>query len=98
MLTKFEDYIINTFFTKKYYWYQLHYTYKDPQSGKLLFDYHHQVGLEYRKSILNDRELKKVRPPLHLDESFTGIKHLLCNGNYTVNVTCYLGKFPNPYK
>jgi len=51
------------------------------------------IGLKNKSDILNTRNLKKMKPPLHKNTSVC--KRLLCNGCFNVEIHCYLGRFRN---
>lgn len=88
LIKKIKDYYCHLTETK-YYWYEVKYVYRTEHSGKILFDYKSIVGLRKQKTILNKRTLKKITTPLHIQNS---TKRLVCNGNFDVEVVCYLGK------
>ena len=83
---------IRRLFKAKYYWYQVKYRYSN-KNGITLFDWYSMIGLKNKSDILNTRNLKKMKPPLHKNTSVC--KRLLCNGYFNVEIHCYLGRFRN---
>ena len=83
------NYICHFFETKRY-WYEVKYVYRSHSSGEILFDYKSSVGLKNQSDITDKRYVKKVTQKLHFDSN---IKSILCNGDFDVEVICYLGKF-----
>lgn len=80
-------------FSKKYYWYEVKFVYRDKRNSKIMFDWKTQCGLKYQDTSLNKREIKKIVSPLHKDEN---IKRLLCNGKLDCEIICFLGRFNKP--
>jgi hypothetical protein len=73
-----------------YHWYEVRYRYNN--NGNNIFDWTTQIGLQNKKVILNARELKKIQTPLHKNK-YLNAKRFLCNGQLTVEIVCYLGRF-----
>lgn len=73
-----------------YYWYEVRYKYNN--NGHNIFDWVTQIGVQDRKVLLNARKLKKIQTPLHKDKS-KKVKRFLCNGQMSVEIICYLGRF-----
>jgi|688.fasta_scaffold559828_2 hypothetical protein len=71
-----------------YYWYEVRYKYSN--NGHNIFDWVTQIGVRERKTLMNSREIKKIPKPLHNDKK---VKRLLCNGQMSVEIMCYLGRF-----
>lgn len=73
---------------KKYHWYQVRYIYN--KNGVRKFDFVNEIGLSEQKTTLNKREVKKICMPLH---KIKKVKNMLDNGNFDVEILCYLGRF-----
>jgi hypothetical protein len=73
---------------KKYHWYQVRYIYN--KNGLRKFDFVDEIGLSEQKTTLNKRKLKKICTPLH---KLHKVKKMLDNGNFDVEILCYLGWF-----
>jgi hypothetical protein len=71
-----------------YYWYEVRYKYSN--NGHNIFDWVTQIGVRDRKTLLNSRDIKKIQKPLDNDKK---VKRLLCNGQMSVEIICYLGRF-----
>jgi hypothetical protein len=80
-------------FSKKYYWYEIKFVYRDKPNGRIILDFKDQCGLKYQDTSLNKRQIKKILSPLH---KRNGIKLYLCNGHFDCEVICYLGRFNAP--
>lgn len=71
----------------QYHWFEVRYIYT--KNGNRILDFVSQIGVRDLKTTLNKRELKKVQQPLH---KHTRIKDYLCNGEFNVEIICYLGR------
>jgi len=80
-------------FSKKYYWYEIKFVYRDRPNGKILLDWKTQCGVTHQDTILNKRRIKKIVSPLHKDKD---IKRFLCNGHLDSELICFLGRFNKP--
>jgi len=83
--------MINLFKKKepKWHWYKCKLSYRD-KTNKELFWYYVEVGLVEQKDVLNDRALKVIDKPLHLNPA---IKNFIKNGKIVVEDVSYLGHF-----
>lgn len=73
---------------KKYHCFEVRYVYT--KNGNKHFDFVSQIGLTELKTTLNRRKLKKITGPLHKNNN---AKKFLNNGNFDVEIMCYLGYF-----
>lgn len=80
--------IIENISARKYHWYEVRYIYN--VKGNKVFDFVNEIGLSEKKTILNQRQVKKATKPLHKVKQ---VKNLLNNGQFNVEVMCYLGYF-----
>lgn len=80
--------------SKKYYWYEVKFVYKN-KSGTEVLHWYHQIGLKHQDTILDYRQIKKIVKPLHMYNAIS--KYSLCNGNFTLEEISYLGRFNNTY-
>lgn len=84
--------IFKNLFTKKYYWYEVRFIYKDKKGNKEILNFVMEVGLTNQKDILNYRLVKKSMRPLHTGR-LKDYKRYLVNGVLNIEVMCYLGRF-----
>jgi hypothetical protein len=80
---------LDSFWTKKYYWYEVRYIYSTKDGVKIL-DWVTQIGVCKKQETLNRRGLKKTVRNLHGNKT---VRKYLCNGLFSVEVLCYLGRF-----
>ncbi|MGK0446566.1 MAG: hypothetical protein ACJA2M_000335 [Polaribacter sp.] len=78
--------------SKKYYWYEVKFVYRNKNNNKILFDWKTKCGLKYQDTSLSNRRVKKIVSSLHKDEN-PAIKKLLCNGTLDCEIVCFLGRF-----
>ena len=81
-------------FSKKYYWYEVKFVYRDKPNGNRILDWKTQLGFKHQDTCLNKREVKTTISPLH--KSDDAIKRYLCNGHLDCELICYLGRFNKP--
>lgn len=70
------------------HWFEVRYIYN--KNGLKQFDFFSQVGLVSLDTTLDRRRLKKITKPLHKQPK---AKKMLCNGQFDVEIICYLGWF-----
>jgi hypothetical protein len=70
------------------HWFEVRYIYN--KNGFKQFDFVSQVGLVSLDTTLDRRQLKKITTPLH---KIPKVKKMLCNGQFDVEIICYLGRF-----
>lgn len=81
---------IKEFFAKKYYWYQVKYTYREKLNGRIIFHWKETIGLVKRRTIIDHREVKQT---IEMFDRKPFVRSLLCNGILSAEPICYLGKF-----
>lgn len=82
--------LLHIILSKKYYWYEVKFVYRDKTNGRIVLDFKELIGLEHQDTSLDKRKVKKILNPLHKREA---IKRHLCNGTFDCEMICYLGYF-----
>jgi len=85
--------LLYSFFSKKYYWYEVKFVYRDKPNGNRIFDLKAQLGFKHQDTCLNKREVKTTISPLHKRNE---VKKYLCNGHFDCEVITFLGRFNKP--
>lgn len=85
-----QSYVSSCFSSKNTnrHWFEVRYIYN--KNGFKQFDFVSQVGLVSLDTTLDRRQLKKITTPLH---KLPKVKKMLCNGQFDVEIICYLGWF-----